>query len=135
MVFLVDMLAVVLHHGCQQFAVGFLIPLLAIVVEGDILFFLLVRGPLYSNAAMHFLGTHRQLVTLATPCLVPIVERTNTLETLLVELCQLVEIELTLQIAGAVLPLANLVLKLSLLLDKSDGIDTFVHSDGVFPVV
>ena len=52
-----------------------------------------------------------------------------------VELLQEREVDLVGQVLGGVLPLRDLLLVGTLLVDESDGIDTFVHSDGVFPVV
>ena len=56
-------------------------------------------------------------------------------EALLIQSLQQVEVELPLQVACRVLPVADLLLEGSFLLDESDGIDTFVHTDGVLPVV
>ena len=60
---------------------------------------------------------------------------TSQCEPFLVELCHLVEVELSFQIPCLLLPLSQSHLKLLLLLDESDGVDTLVHTNGVLPVV
>ena len=39
------------------------------------------------------------------------------------------------EVAGGVLPLTYLLFVGTFLIDESDGVDTFVHADGILPVV
>ena len=87
------------------------------------------------NAPVAFPSTRCQLVVKGIESLSEDGAQTGQLHALLIELGQLVEVELTLQIARRILPLANPGLKLLLLSDKSYRVDTFVHTYGVLPVV
>ena len=54
---------------------------------------------------------------------------------LLIKLIETVEVELSLQIAALLLPLAQLVLENLLLADQSNTVNALVHTQGVLPVV
>ena len=84
---------------------------------------------------MDALSTKTHLVWFATPSLVPIVEGTQGRESISVEFFQFCKVEQSFQIARLLLPLLQFGFKLLFLSDESDGIDTFVHTDGVLPVV
>ena len=92
------MVAIVLDEGSQQLAVSLLIPVFAVVLELYILLALLVLRTLYLDTAMYQTGTACEFVALASPCIIIVIEGTNSIKTLLIELCQLVEVELSLQI-------------------------------------
>ena len=118
-VLLLHLLAVVLHQGGQQFAVRLLVPLLAVVVEQDVLLLFLVSRSLYGHARVDATAARSHLVALAAPRLAPVVDGAYGAEALLVELAEAVEVQLAFQVARRVLPLAQAGLKLLLLLDES----------------
>ena len=71
----------------------------------------------------------------ADECLAEIHIVASHVQTLVVKTFHKVEVELALEVTSEQLIALNLVLEVSLLADKTGGIDTFVHSDGVLPVV
>ena len=79
-------------------------------------------------------GTCRELVG-ATKGLAEEHPSLGDLHALGIKTLQQGEVELALEETCAVLPLTEQCFKLLLLSDESDGIDTFVHAERVFPVV
>ena len=134
LVFLFHLLTIVLHQRCQHFTIEVQIPGVAIVLEVDILLLGLVLIALDLDATCHSQRTIGHLV-IASEGFIEIHHRTNSVEAFLVEVLELVEVEFAFQEARRVLPLTDFGLVGSLLLDESDAVDTFVHTDGVLPVV
>ena len=122
---------IVLQQGCQHLTLGGLVPLLAVVLIDDML---LLAFSLHTDAEAVLPHALAQLVLhdegLTEEGLVAAQHHA-----LLVEALQTVEVELSLQIARLVHPAADALLEGTLLLYQTDGIDTFVHTDGVLPVV
>ena len=136
LVFDLHLLAVMFQQGSENLAVSIVIPFVAVVLELNIMRLRLTvltvdDGPiLYADSSAGHLVGVSPTKGLAIEC-----QGTYSLETLLVELLQFGKIKLALQETCRVLPLADLLLELGFLLDEADGIDTFVHTDGVLPVV
>ena len=136
LVFDFHLLTIVLQQGCENLTVCVIVPFVGVVLELYVVglglaFFAVDNGPV-----LHSEGSAGHLVSIPTSeGLVVEGEGTGGIEPLLVETLQQVEVELALQETCRVLPLTDLLLKLSLLLNQSDGIDTFVHANGVLPVV
>ncbi len=128
------MLLIVFQQGDEHLTVEGIVPLAAVVVEEEILLVGLLLRTEQRHGVVHTHGTGGELVG-TTERLAPIHEGTHPLETLVVELLQLVEVEFPLEESRLVLPFAQRLLEVALLLDDTDGIDTFVHADRVFPVV
>ena len=82
------------------------------------------------------MGTSGQFIGTATAeGLGEVSERLHGIKLLGIESLQLVEVKLANQVSRRVLQLADLCFVGSLLLNQADTVDTFVHADGVFPVV
>ena len=128
------MFTVVLEQSCHNVLVESLVPSIAVVLELHILLCRLVLRTLYFHSSEHLQSTCIELAG-AVESLNPVGEHILHVEALGVEVFHLVEIKFALQIAGAVLISLDALLELLLLTDNTDGIDTFVHSDGVLPVV
>ena len=131
----VHLLAIVADERGEKFTVGRLVPLLAIVVESEILLLGFVLRPLDLFAPVTAPGTSRQLVVEREEGLPEQSANPRQFHALLIELCHFVKVKFAFQITRGLLPLTNLSLKLLLLLDECDAIDTFVHADGVLPIV
>ena len=131
----VHLLAIVADERGEKFTVGRLVPLLAIVIESEILLLGFVLRPLDLFAPVTAPGTSRQLIVEREEGLSEQGANASQLHALLIELCHLVKVKFAFQITRGLLPLTYLGLKLLLLLDECDAVDTFVHADGVLPIV
>ena len=130
------LLTIVLQQGSDDFLIGGLVPLGAVVLELDIVSLGLAVLAVDDGTVLHTEGPAGHLVsTPASEGLRIVSQSPHGSKALLVELSQLLEVELAFQESCRVLPLTDLLLVFCLLLDKPDGIDTFVHTDGVLPVV
>ena len=130
----VDMLLVVLQQGGKYLAVEGLVPCVAVVLKLYVLLLGLCLGTLHFHTATQTHRTRAELIGVAER-LHPIHEGTAVLQTVGIHASHIVEVQLVLQITRRILPLADACLVFLLLGDNADGIDTFVHTDGVLPVV
>ena len=136
LVFDFHLLTIVLQQGSEDLTVRIVVPFVGVVLKLHIIGFRLAFLTVDDSTILHSEGSASHLVSIPTSeGLVVEGEGTGGIEPFLVETLQQVEVELALQEARRVLPLTNLLLKLGLLLNQSDGIDTFVHANGVLPVV
>ena len=127
------MLTIVLQHGCEHVGIGVVVPLVCIVVKSIVGAFLVV--PCFfivgcghgTRIKLHVASAAEGLRELCH-CLYQAVATG-------VEFGQKVEVHLMVEVAGGVLPLTYLLFVGTFLIDESDGVDTFVHADGVLPVV
>ena len=129
------LLLVVLQQGGKHFLVECLIPFVTVVLDLEVLLLTLIFRTLKlvtTSIGTH--GTGGELVG-AVEGLYPIHKGANRLIALTVRLTHQVEIQLVLQIACLILEGTDACLEFLLLTDNADGIDTFVHTDGVLPVV
>ena len=134
-----DLLAIVTNECREQFAVGSLVPLLAVVIEDDILLLGLVCRTLDLLAPVAAPGTRRHLVVETEERLAEQGTDAGQHHALLVERLQGIEVQAaeigTLDDRGGVHPLTDAGLELLLLLDESNGVNALVHANAVLPVI
>ena len=59
----------------------------------------------------------------------------HPVQALCIELLQCIEVEFSFQVAGRILPTTQPLFVSLFLLNQSDGVDTLVHTDRIFPIV
>ena len=135
-IFLVHLFTIELHGSRHNLLVSGFVPFVAGVLKLDVLLLWLILVTLHDGAVVCPIGAPCQLIgATASEGLGEVSESLHGVELLGIELRQLVEVELALQVARRVLPLADLCLVGCFLLNQSDTVDTFIHTDGVLPVV
>ena len=133
------MFLIVLQKSGEHLFVESHVPFVRVVVKLMILLLLVLLRALYLHVALQFESTGRELY-IASSCkrLGEVGPGIFHVGTLLVELCKLVEVYLVDQVVGSlgcVLPCAKTGFVLALQVDDAYRVDTFVHAEGVLPVV
>ena len=135
LIFDLHLIAIVLHQGCENLLVCSLVPFVAVVLEFDVMGLGLTVLAIDDGTVLNAECPTGHFAVTACEGLFKIGHSPDGSKALFIELGQLVEVELALQEACRVLPMADLLLEQFLLLDEADTVDTLVHTDRVLPVV
>ena len=129
------MLGVVLEQRGHHLAVEGCVPGVAVVIKLHVLLLLLVLGvPHVKESRCQVHGACGELVG-AAEGLVVVEQVLHRATACGVELCQVVYVELALEVARGVLIVAYACLVVALHLHYAHRVDALVHAYGVFPVV